>query len=100
MKKQKVIDGLKCHMDCRCRECPYREDGKSPCMAKLIKDVLELLEEKPRPQRYREGDRFHIPRCPNERCNARINRFGHNCPYCGTKYQWSDELEERMLENG
>ena len=99
--KQKVIDGLKCHLDCRCNECPYKGKYIAQCVTHLIKDMLSLLEEEPKPQRYREDDIFHIPMCPNERCNAKIyNRFAHYCPYCGTRYQWSDELEERMLENG
>ena len=58
-----------------------------------------VLQKEPeaKPQRYKESDIFHIPICPNPRCNAVMNKYWHYCPYCRTKFAWDEELDKMEL---
>ena len=47
MNKQTVIEGLRhCSTSTPCDGCPYEEMGSHDCIIRLVRDALELLEER------------------------------------------------------
>lgn len=80
-------------------ECSEKKFGWHDDQRKKLEQYHEQFEKacrKPKPQRYKENDIFHMPFCPNEKCDVVMKKEWHFCPYCGHPMEWNEELD-RMV---
>ena len=89
---EKVIKAIETHIDdsIGCDDCTYGNDGR--CIARVMKDALELLKEKVvKPVLIREGKSkmYNDYRCP--RCDQEIVYEQNYCCECGSTIDWATD---------
>ena len=93
MDREKVISGLKCHVNLKCHNCPY-VDAIHPAygchLEELIADALALLKEQepiPCGEKIKAGDVvLDFYECGY--CKNAIRKPWRYCSFCGKAVKW------------